>query len=67
MSMYATAGANLGRVEEAKAIFEDVLSTKTRILGHDHPYTQETRAYVQQIRKAHKMKKHPDRRVSRTA
>ena len=42
-SMYAEACAFLGRVEEAKATFEDVLAKETRILGHDHPRTQGTR------------------------
>ena len=39
---YASACVKLGRVEEAKAIFEDVLTTQTRVLGRDHPYTQST-------------------------
>ena len=40
---YATACAGLGRVEEAKANFEDVLTTQTRVLGRDHLETQGTR------------------------
>ena len=40
---YADACAKLGRVEEGKGILEDVLTTQTRVLGRDHPETQETR------------------------
>ena len=43
MSMYARACAKLGRVEEAKANFNHVLTTQTRVLGRDHPQTQDTR------------------------
>ena len=39
---YAVVCAKLGRVEEAKANFEDVLTTQTRVLGRDHPQTQHT-------------------------
>ena len=39
----AVACACLGRVEEAKVNIEDVLTTQTRVLGRDHPKTQETR------------------------
>ena len=42
MRAYAIICAKLGRVEEAKAHFEDVLTTKTRVLGRDHPSTQLT-------------------------
>ena len=42
MSMYASACAKLGRVEEAKAKFEEVLTIETRVLGRDHPITQDT-------------------------
>ena len=42
MNSYAIACAKLGRVEEAKAAFEDVLSIETRVLGRDHPHTQFT-------------------------
>ena len=42
MHTYAVAYASLGRLEEAKANFEDVLATETRVLGREHPYTQET-------------------------
>ena len=43
MSMYASASAKLGHVEEAKANFKDVLTIQTRVLGRDHPDTQVTR------------------------
>ena len=43
MESYAVTCAKLGRDEEAKATFEDVLTTETRVFGRDHPYTQETR------------------------
>ena len=43
MRTYAAACAKTGRMEEAKALFEDVLSTETRILGRDHGETRETR------------------------
>ena len=39
---YALACANLGRVEEAKENFEDILAIQTRVLGRDHPETQLT-------------------------
>ena len=42
MTTYAGACAKLGRVEEAKEIFEEVLSIETRVLGRDHPQTQFT-------------------------
>ena len=47
MQYYAVACAKVGRVEEAMVIFEDLLSTKTRIYGRDHPYTQRTRFQMQ--------------------
>ena len=40
--MYAVACVNLGRVEEAKGIFEDTLTSEIRVLGRDHPQTQNT-------------------------
>ena len=40
--IYAITCAKLGRLEEAKAHFEDVLTTQTRVLGNDHPHTQDT-------------------------
>ena len=40
---YAGTCTKIGRVEEAKATFEDVLTIETRILGRDHPETQDTR------------------------
>ena len=39
---YAVACAKLGRIEEAKANFEDALTIETRVLGRDHPETQGT-------------------------
>ena len=41
--VYAEACVHLDRVEEAKAIFDDVLMIKTRILGRDHSTTQNLR------------------------
>ena len=43
MTTYAIAFARLGRYDEAKAIFEDALTSHTRVLGRDHPDTQGTR------------------------
>ena len=43
MTKYACACARLGRVEEAKTSFKDVVTIQTRILGRDHPDTQVTR------------------------
>ena len=40
VSTYAMACAKLGRVEEAKATFEDALRNLTRVLGREHPLTQ---------------------------
>ena len=42
----AIAFAKLGRLEEAKANFEDILSIQVRVLGRDHPDTQRTRRYM---------------------
>ena len=42
MSVYARACGKLGRIEEAKANFEDVLTTQTRLLGREHPHTKYT-------------------------
>ena len=39
---YAVACAKLGRVEEAKANFNHVLTTQSRVFGREHPYTQNT-------------------------
>ena len=44
---FAVACAKLGRVEEAKANFEDILTIETRVLGRDHRSTQETRQDMQ--------------------
>ena len=42
MRWYANACVKLGRVDEAKAIFEDIITTHIRVLGRDHPLTQIT-------------------------
>ena len=42
ISWYAIACGKLGRVEEAKVTFEAVLRNITRVLGRDHPLTQDT-------------------------
>ena len=39
--------AMLGRIEESKAMYEDVLTKQTRIFGPDHPMTQRTRGLMQ--------------------
>ena len=39
---YAITCAKLGRVEEAKANFEDAFTTQTRVLGQEHRHTQST-------------------------
>ena len=41
--LYAKACANVGRMEEAMATLENLLTTETRIFGRDHPHTQQTR------------------------
>ena len=46
---YAVACAKLGRVEEAKANFEDLLRTQSRIYGRDHPLTQDTLGHMQRL------------------
>ena len=42
VATYADACAKLGRIEEAKANFDDTLTTQTRVLGREHPQTQHT-------------------------
>ena len=42
VTKYAFTCAKLGRVEEAKTNFEDVLTIQTRVLGREHPDTQTT-------------------------
>ena len=42
--VHAIACAKLGRMAESKAIFQDVLTTETRVCGRDNPNTQQTRA-----------------------
>ena len=42
VEMYAVACAKLGRVEEAKAKFEEALTTQIRVLGPEHHDTQVT-------------------------
>ena len=46
MSRYAIACVKLGRVEEAKAHFEDALTTQTRILGREHSDTLYTLEFM---------------------
>ena len=46
MTLYAVACAKLGRLEEAKANFEAAITTQTRVLGHNHAQTQETRQFM---------------------
>ena len=38
---YAAACAWVGRLEESKLLFEDLLATEIRVLGHEHPDTVE--------------------------
>ena len=45
--VYATTCVKLGRLDESKTIFEEVLATETRIFGCDHPSTQVTRQGMQ--------------------
>ena len=47
VNTYAFACTKVGRVEEAKATFEDVFATQTRVLGREHPHTQNTRECMQ--------------------
>ena len=42
LQTYAVACAKIGRLEEAKVHFEDVLTTQTRVMGREHPHTQNT-------------------------
>ena len=42
MNMYASICFRLGRVEEAKEYFDDVLIIETRVFGRDYPLTQAT-------------------------
>ena len=42
----AIACVGIGRKEEAKIIFEDVLTTRTRVVGRDHSDTQQTRTLM---------------------
>ena len=42
VKQYAFTCAKLGRVEEAKTNFEDVLTIQTRVLGREHDDTQNT-------------------------
>ena len=42
-AQYAAACALLGRVDEARTIFNDVLTIESRVLGRDHPRTEDTR------------------------
>ena len=42
LMQYASACAKVDRREESKAIFDQLVATRTRILGRDHPLTQLT-------------------------
>ena len=46
MEDYAVICAKIGRVDESKIIFNEVLTKQIRIYGRDHPYTLETRAHM---------------------
>ena len=46
LKTYAITCAMLDRLEEAKTKFEDVLTGETRVLGPDHPWTQDTRCLM---------------------
>ena len=47
VNAYAVACMKLGRVEEAKANFKNVLTIQTRVFGREHPSTQITRECIQ--------------------
>ena len=49
MRKYAVTCAKLRRGEEAKVNFKNVLTIQARILGRDHPDTQNTRECIQQF------------------
>ena len=49
VKLYAVACAKLGRVDEAKANFNDVLTTQTRVLGREHPYTHSIRQCMKNV------------------
>ena len=50
---YAAACAAVGRIEESKSIFEDILATQTRIYGRDHRETQTTRERIDDLQLLH--------------
>ena len=43
MKKYASALASCGRIQESKALFEEIIITATRVYGRDHPWTQYVR------------------------
>jgi len=47
----AAASARKGRVSEAAALQEEVLATRTRVLGADHPATVEAAGRLEELRK----------------
>ena len=49
MERYALTCAKLGRIEESKAIFAEILATETRIFGRDNPMTQMTLYNMDQL------------------
>ena len=46
IGMYARVCAEIGRVDESKAIYDKLLATETRVFGRDHIFTQETRNFM---------------------
>ena len=44
----AVSCSEVGRLQESKAYFDDLLTANTRILGNDHPMTQQTRTTMRQ-------------------
>ena len=46
MTLYASNCAKLGRMDESKAIFEDILTLHTRVFGREHQQTQSTRDHM---------------------
>ena len=49
MAVYAIACAGVGRMDESKASFDDAVTTQIRVLGRDHPDTQETRRLMDRV------------------
>ena len=48
-NIYALVCVKMGRVDESRAMYEDLLVTETRILGRDHPFTQTTRENLEAL------------------